>query len=151
LQVYLNFNTIIHRQHAPLLGPPVVERSWTSHRGRRRTPASGVEPEQRNEQGAAYVYTVPPSSSNRRRLHHRPAVSTVAPFPLASFSFLVPACERAIEPPRAGSSSFPHERPSNPAASVEASHCSNPMSRCRAFHACTDALCLCFIGLRATP
>jgi hypothetical protein len=50
--------------------------------------ATGGRPEQSKEQGAAVnVYTAPPSSSGQRRLHHRPAVSVVAPFPLTSFTF----------------------------------------------------------------
>jgi hypothetical protein len=51
---------------------------------------TGRRPEQSKEQGAAMnIYTLPLSSLGRQQLHHRPAVSTVAAFPLALFAFLV--------------------------------------------------------------
>jgi hypothetical protein len=51
--------------------------------------ASGGEPEQRKEQGAAVnTYTAPPSSTGRRRLHVRPAVSAITSLPLAPFPLI---------------------------------------------------------------
>jgi hypothetical protein len=51
--------------------------------------ATGGRSEQSKEQGATVnIYSTPPSSSGRQRLHHCPSVSAVAPFPLVSFAFL---------------------------------------------------------------
>jgi hypothetical protein len=113
--------------------------------------ATGGRPEQSKEQGTTVnIYTAPLSSSCRRRLHHRPAVSAVASFPLAPFA-LSSACERAIEPPSAGSPPFAHEWVSNRAIHVMTSHRSDPLSPCRVSLCTRKHFASGLVEPRATP
>jgi hypothetical protein len=101
---------------------------YQSPREKTELSATGGRSEQSKEQGVTVsFYTAPPSPSGRQRLHHRPAVSVVAPS--SSRAVYLPclhACGQAFEPPSAGASSFPHERPSTRAAFVVTLHHSHP-------------------------
>jgi hypothetical protein len=106
----------VEAEQEEAVASPLARHCWGSSgtlgagRGKAVRDSGGAEPEWN---APVNTNAAPPSTSSLRRLHHRPAVSTVATPFLAPPSYLVHVCWRTFEPPRAERAALPftHERP----------------------------------------